>query len=177
MIDTMPTFAMPDNTRQIVLSRREFFYISLRLLRPGLIRFCLFIPALYFLLQLAINNLDTALDPARWLYFLKPVSIVFLLWLLAIFLILRRKVRVMKGLGIPVLFGFNQEAVYVSCVYYQSHIRWEFFSAWQEEPTAFLLHDGARQLILPKSSWSQEELACLRDLLRAKANPRSHIAA
>lgn len=176
MTDTIP-FAMPDNTRQAILTRRDVFLLSLRAVRLSIFRFFLIIPVMFFGLQLMTYGLDAALDPAQWLSFAKPISVTFLLGLLLIFLLTRRRVNSMKALEIPMLFGFDQEAMYVSCLYYQSRVRWEYFIAWSEQPTAFLLHDGSRQNILPKSIWSEEELETLRNLLRAKANPADRIAA
>lgn len=176
MTDTTP-FALPDNARQAMLTRRDVFLLSLRAVRLSIFRFFLIIPVMFFGLQMVSYGLDAALDPAQWLSFAKPISVTFLLGLLLIFLLTRRKINSMKALEIPMLFGFDREAMYASCLYYQSRVRWEYFIAWSEQPTAFLLHDGTRQVILPKNIWSDEELKNLRNLLRAKANPAASISA
>ena len=76
------------------------------------------------------------------------------------------KSRRQRVIGQSVLFAFDAKGMYTKCSLFESRMLWSCFFSWKEQGHFFLLHDGTRNILLPKSAFPSEGVETLRSLLR-----------
>jgi hypothetical protein len=171
------SFTYPADMREYTVTRRQVFVVSLTMMPPALGFLILLMPVIFLGVLIYDNGLNIFNYPG---YILESFGIYLggAAWMppaLALFvtLLIRRRLSLQKILGMPVLYGFDENRIYFNCAIFESAIRWECFNAWREKRDFFLLHDGTRWVMLPKAVWSETELETIRGCLRRYATPAS----
>ena len=159
-------FAMPENSREVVISHAEALRVSLRLAAPSFTRIFILLLLLHISVSVWYNGFLALSYPAALLTGFAYPAGFFALFIVFLALILRRKVRAYKTYGIPIRYGFDEEALYTASRFAVDKNRWERYASWRDLGTMFLLSDGVVQHMLPKSVWTNEELDHLRRIMQ-----------
>ncbi|MDL2210897.1 hypothetical protein LJC26_08880 [Desulfovibrio sp. OttesenSCG-928-O18] len=169
----MQPLSFPPDMRESVITRRQVFMAGARTLVMFIAVLFLVMFGIYFGTAVYKYSTGPVLEhfPQLMADFLHSLWIVPPL-LALFFLVVYRQTGRQKLVGIPMLFGYDEEQVYFRSMYGSSASRWELFNSWQETRDFLLLHDGTRKIMWPKSLWSVEELAGQRALMQAKITPK-----
>ena len=163
-----PPFTMPVNSREVVITHAQAFNVSMRLILPSCIRIFVLLFLLHTLIAIYYNGFQALSYPLELLTtFFLPAGI-FVLFSALVAFAAHRKVQTYKMYGIPILYGFDEAALYAASPYGLESIRWESAVTWKEVGAFFLLSDGVKQRMLPKTMWTEEELEHLRAIMREK---------
>jgi hypothetical protein len=170
-------FTYPADMREYTVTRRQVFVVSLAMMLPALGFLILLLPVIFLGVLMYDNGPDIFNHPG---YILESFGVYLggVAWMPPLFalfavLLIRRRLYLQKVLGMPVLYGFDENCLYFNCAAFESAMRWGCFNAWREKRGFFLLHDGTRWVMLPKAVWSETELETIRGYLRRCATPAS----
>lgn len=169
----MQPISFPQDMRESVITPGQVFMASV----PMLVTFIIVVFLVMFGIFSGMAFYKYGLNPV--LEHFRPLVADFLSrqWIVPPFLVLvvlavYRQAARQKVIGIPTAFGYDRDRVYFHNLHASLAYRWEFFTSWRETRHFFLLHDGTRRIMWPKSLWSTDELAGQRALMREKITPK-----